>query len=352
MKRRPIPKLVMAMVNLAVAGVMVLGCSVATDPVNYEDFVKTEGEGEFGIWVHSGLYNRTYFLHTPPNMGEVGSHPLLILLHGAGGTGEYFHRLLSADEVTDSAGFITVYPDGLEGTWTVGCNDCTAAEALKADDVTFLQTLTRHLADSLPLDTTRVFVAGFSQGGSLAHLFGCRASMTPSGIAGVASLGYRSLAADCAPSKPFPVITIHGTHDPVAYYNGFGFEAPLQSVPETIDMWRGIMECGPTPIITELPDTAADYTTVTSFLFTGCASGSSVAHYRVNVGGHTWPGPTGPWGGLVGTHSRSLDATREILSFFGSVVAGNQVGSSSQISQGLSPSFVYGLTDCCQDQLR
>ena len=106
MKRRPIPKLVMAMVNLAVAGVMVLGCSVATDPVNYEDFVKTEGEGEFGIWVHSGLYNRTYFLHTPPNMGEVGSHPLLILLHGAGGTGEYFHRLLSADEVTDSGRII------------------------------------------------------------------------------------------------------------------------------------------------------------------------------------------------------------------------------------------------------
>jgi len=323
MKERATGKKVRIITCLAMGGALVLGCSVATDPVNYEDFVKAEGEGEFGIWVHSGLYNRTYKLHTPPGMDEAGSYPLLILLHGAGGTGGSFNRLLGADAVTDSAGFITVYPDGLEGTWTVGCNDCTAAEALRADDVTFLQTLTRHLAGHLPVDTSRVFVAGFSQGGSLAHLFGCRASMPVSGIAGVASLAYKTLAADCNPSNPFPVITIHGTHDPIAYYGGFGFEAPLQSVTQTIDMWTGIMECGTTPTITELPDTAADFTTVTSFQYSGCVTGSLVAHYRVNVGGHTWPGPTGPWGGFVGTHSRNLDATREILSFFASVAEGN-----------------------------
>jgi polyhydroxybutyrate depolymerase len=323
MKKRTAGRNVSVVANLAMAGVMVLGCSVATDPVNYEDFVKAEGEGEFGIWVHSGLYNRTYYLHTPPDMDEAGSYPLLILLHGAGGTGEYFHRLLNADEVTDSAAFVTVYPDGLEGTWTVGCNDCTAAEALRADDVTFLQTLTRHLADHLPVDTTQVFMAGYSQGGSLAHLFGCRASMTPSGIAGVASLAYKSLVTDCSPSRPFPVAIIHGTHDPVAYYGGFGFEAPLQSVPETVDMWTGVMGCNDTPTITELPDTAEDFTTVTSFHFTECASGSSVIHYRVNIGGHTWPGPTGPWGPFVGTHSRNLDATREIISFFASVAEGS-----------------------------
>ena len=68
------------------------GCSVATDPVDYQEFVSAEGEGELGIWVHSGLYNRTYVLLTPPNLGDGGSRPLLIFLHGAGGTGESFYK--------------------------------------------------------------------------------------------------------------------------------------------------------------------------------------------------------------------------------------------------------------------
>ena len=36
------------------------------------------------------------------------------------------------------------------------------------------------------------------------------------------------------------------------------------------------------------------------------------------------PGPTGPWGPLVGNHNRDMDATREIISFFRSVSEGNQ----------------------------
>lgn len=312
-----------AFVCLAWAGITLVGCDVATDPVRYEDFIKAEGEGEFGIWVHSGFYNRTYYLHTPVGLDETGSYPLFILLHGAGGTGESFHRLLHVDELTDSAGFITVYPDGLEGTWSVGCDECTHAEALKADDVTFLQTLARHLAANLPVDTTRVYVAGYSQGGSLAHLYGCRAASSPAGIAGVASLAYRNLSLDCTPSRPFPVITIHGTYDGVAYYGGYGIEAPLQSVPETIEMWKGIMGCDDSPTVVQLPDTAADFTTVTTFRYDGCRPGSAVIHYRVNGGGHSWPGPSGPWSRL-GSQNRDIDATREIISFFSSVTGGLQ----------------------------
>lgn len=307
---------------LALVGAVLPGCDVATDPVRYDDFIKAEGEGEIGVWVHSGLYNRTYLLHTPPGLVESGSYPLAIFLHGAGGTGESFHRLLSADQVTDSAGFIAVYPDGLEGTWTVGCDECTHAEALKADDVTFLQTLSRHLAEHLPVDTSRVYLLGYSQGGSLAHLYGCRATLSPAGIAGVASLAYRALSGDCAPSRPFPVVSVHGTFDGMAYYNGYGLEAPLQPVPETLDMWRTLMGCDPAPVVAELPDTAVDFTTVTTFRYGGCQPGSGVMHYRVNEGGHTWPGPTGPWSRRMGSHNRDMDATREIFAYFAAIGSG------------------------------
>jgi polyhydroxybutyrate depolymerase len=301
------------------AGILALGCDVATDPVSYEDFIKAEGDGEFGVWVHSGLYNRTYYLHVPPELDESRSYPLLIFLHGNGGTGEGLHRALRADEATDEAGFITVYPDGLEGSWSVGCDECTRAEELEADDVTFLQTLSRHLSQHLPVDTTRIVVAGFSQGGSLAHLYGCRAANPPAGILDVAGLAFRSVEDGCEPSRPFPVATVHGTLDPLSLYGGYGFEAPLQSVPETLGMWGGVWGCAPSPVAGLYPDTEDDGTSVTTFLFTGCSAGSGVIHYRVEGGGHTWPGPTGPWGIAGGAHNRDLDTTREVLSFFASI---------------------------------
>lgn len=310
------------LVSLMTVCSLFAGCDPATDPVRYEEFIKAEGDGEFGIWVHSGLYNRTYFLHTPPELDSTRQHPLLILLHGAGGTGESFRALLKADEVTDPAGFITVYPDGMEATWTVGCDDCTAAQALKAEDVTFLETLTRHLAENLPVDTTRVFVVGFSQGGSLAHLFGCESSLPPAGIATVGSLLYRNVGAECSPGAAFPVAIVHGTHDAVAYYSGFGPEAPVLSVPQAIDTWVDKMACATPPSVQEMPDTAGDFTTVTAFRYSECTPGSSVVHFRVNGGGHTWPGDTGPWGPITGKLSRNLDTTKEILEFFESVSEG------------------------------
>ena len=166
-------------IGLVVAALALMGCDPATDPLSYDDFVLHEGEGEFGSWVQAGFYSRTYYLHTPPSLNDGENHPLLIMLHGAGGTGQGLHRVLRADEATDAAGFVTVYPDGMENTWTVGCGECTFAEALKADDVSFLQTLTRTLARELPVDTARVYVMGFSQGGSLAHLYGCSSTLPP-----------------------------------------------------------------------------------------------------------------------------------------------------------------------------
>lgn len=292
-------------------------CQGATEPIDYHDFTKSEGEGELGIWVHSGFYNRLYFLHTPPDLEEGTQYPLLIFLHGAGDDGEGFQQWLRAHEVTDSAGFITVYPDGLEGTWTMGCQEsCTFAEELEADDVSFLNALAGHLADHLPVDTARVYVAGYSQGGSLAYLFGCQSPRPPAGVAVVSGLMLRNVAENCRSGVSFPVLVSHGTSDLLAYYEGFGDEAPFLSVPGAVEFWRQGMGCGAEPIREDFPDEAGDFTTVTSFLFPDCDPGASVLHYRINGGGHTWPGNTGPWWGGAGLHSRNLDLTRKMVEFF------------------------------------
>lgn len=50
-----------------------------------------------------------------------------------------------------AAGFITVYPDGIDGTWGT-------------EDVLLVHNLIWHLAGHLSVDTDRVYVAGFSAG--------------------------------------------------------------------------------------------------------------------------------------------------------------------------------------------
>lgn len=305
-----------ALAALALALVVGSACDPATDPVSYDEFIKAEGEGELGIWVHSGLYNRTYRLHTPPDLDAEGSYPLIIFLHGGGGSGAGFQSVLRADALTDAAGMIAVYPDGLERSWTVGCGDCTEAERLAADDVTFLNTLVGHLAEHLPVDTARVFVVGYSQGGSLAHLYACTSERAPAGIGTVGGLVFRDVNAECAPGRPMPVVIVHGTDDPLAWYGGYGLEAPLLSAPQGFGMWAREMGCTGPPEVDETPDVVGDFTTVTSFEYTDCTSGYPVVHHRINGGGHTWPGPTGPWGRAAGSHSRNLDATSEFVTRF------------------------------------
>lgn len=300
--------------TLVVAG-LVSACS-GTEPVGY-DFQKEEGDGELGIWVHSGLYNRQYELHTPPGMSPDGSYPLLIFLHGSGDTGPAFRRRLRPDALTDPPGFITVWPSGLEGTWTVGCAvACTLAEALGADDVRFLQTLVRRLAVDLPVDTTGVYVLGYAQGGQLAQLFGCQSDLVPAGIGTVAGSIYRSTSVECAPRGPFPVGIVHGDQDPISLFTGFGPGAVVMSVPETVDTWLDHMGCGGPPSLEVRPDTAADFTSATVYRFPGCRPGAAVALYQVHEGGHNWPGDTGPWPVLTGLRSRSVNATWEFLDLF------------------------------------
>lgn len=295
---------------LALAGAA--ACS-GTEPLGY-DFQKDEGDGELGVWVHSGLYNRDYEHHTPPGMTAGELRPLVIFLHGPGDTGPGFRRRLRADALTDRLGAISVWPSGMEGSWTVGCGFvCTTAEGLQADDVAFLETLVRHLARELPVDTTRVYLLGYSQGAQLAQFFACRSTMRPAGIGVVAGLLYRRVAQECASQGVFPVGVIHGDNDPVAWFNGFGPGAVVLSVPETAKFWLGRMRCNPDPAYQLLPDTAGDFTEVGVFRFGGCSPGAAVTVWVVHEGGHNWPGSTGPWSPFTGLRSRNLDATSALL---------------------------------------
>jgi polyhydroxybutyrate depolymerase len=73
--------------------------------------------------------------------------------------------------------------------------------------------------------------------------------------------------------------------------------------------------CADAPTVTAEPDTVADGTRVRRLAYAGCREGRDVVLYRIDGGGHTWPG--GPAvGRQVGRVTRDLHATPVMLDFF------------------------------------
>ena len=81
---------------------------------------------------------------------------------------------------------------------------------------------------------------------------------------------------------------IHGTADTLVPYNGsFG----VYSVNQLIDHWRSKDGCSAQVDSFNFPDIVPfDQCTVTSFRWQTCSDNAEVWLYRVNNGGHTWPG--------------------------------------------------------------
>jgi phospholipase/carboxylesterase len=85
--------------------------------------------------------------------------PLLVLLHGAGGTGAGILEYLGG--VADTAGVAVLAPDSQESTW----------DAIRDDfgrDVDFMSRALEHVFERVAVDPARVSVGGFSDGATYA----------------------------------------------------------------------------------------------------------------------------------------------------------------------------------------
>jgi polyhydroxybutyrate depolymerase len=150
--------------------------------------------------------------------------PLVIFLHGAGGSARQAMQQTGLAELAARAGFIAVFPEGLaapQGQENAGLQTwnawtcCGYARDHKSDDVGYLAALIQRLKADYPVDPRRIHLAGFSNGAMLASRF---ALERPGVLASLASVaGY--LPCDAAPPKEaLPVLVIHGNHDRMARF--------------------------------------------------------------------------------------------------------------------------------------
>jgi len=259
---------------------------------------------------------RSYQLQAPASLEPGRTYPLLVGLHGFGSSGREFRGLLHPDSATSRAGFFAVYPDGVDGSWNIGCPACSPAAKKGIDDVGFVNALVDHLADSLPIDRDRVFLFGHSLGAQFTYHYACTSPRAPAGIASVGGLWLRRGASACRPAGDFPVLIIHGDRDRVLPFNGPRENISALSVPEALERWRELWGCDGDVVVEERPDATGDGTAVETRTATGCRGAGRLTVHRIRGGGHGWPGPVQPIVAF-GPHSWNLDALGEVVRTFG-----------------------------------
>ncbi len=254
---------------------------------------------------------RTYLVYRPANLDRAKPVPLVVMLHGALGTGSQAERAYHWDDHADRAGFVVAYPDGIRRTWNAGGACCGPAHKDKVDDVAFITRLIETLVQDENIDPRRVYLTGISNGGAMTYRYACEGSFPLAAIGPVAA----SFTYACAKPHALPVLAIHGLDDhTVPYAGGPGKRAkdvvwlPVQA---SLDTFRDADQC-------DAPSLAQTGVVVTSTA--RCDKGREVVLITVADGGHQWPGSSREKG-LVGLllldpPSEALDATDALWNFF------------------------------------
>jgi len=274
--------------------------------------------------------DREYLLYVPSKYDKSKAVPLVIMLHGLGGTALNSQQETGWSAKAEQETFLVAYPEATrpEATsppslrnnpqaWNDGSGRFHLVER-KIDDVAFLSSVIDQIGTDYNIDSKRIYCAGFSNGASMAFRVGAKMSDRVAAIAPSAgacwienlrlthgiSLCYITGTADTLNPVEggFPVLAIGGKDQ------GGQKKPPIEV---TIDKWAKALECG------EMLNYDKTRNGVHTRRYGPGRDGAEVEFTTVEGLGHHWAGGQSQapeW--LVGKNTKKLKATDEVWEFF------------------------------------
>lgn len=138
----------------------------------------------------SFVWERAFDLYVAAEMDPMVESPAVTMWHGCGSDPEKFQEESEMNERVGRFGFYAIWPRGTSSTlepseqytciteggtrcgWNSGFPEpggCQTPENPRPDDVDFGRRILQWLEENLCIDTSRIFIAGFSNGGSMTY---------------------------------------------------------------------------------------------------------------------------------------------------------------------------------------
>ncbi|MBL8877878.1 MAG: hypothetical protein JNG88_02060 [Phycisphaerales bacterium] len=306
----------MTMIALTLLAIGMFGCPTTTNTGDGNNDGDNATLGENSVQV--GDYERTYSLYTPASFQNGTETPIVVVLHGIGLSGDVALADGRWKEKADNEGFVVVGPDALptnpdepvnlltnQRTWE--STQFSLGGSTSNRDVLFFDSLLTDLSSKLGFTVSSVYVAGHSEGGSMAFIL---ASERGSKVRAIAAVASHWIGLGPQPDPPTPTIYIVGSEDPIVPIedNSGGI---LPSAEFTLQRWALALGCGLTPT------TVSNDGQVQIDQYNNCDDNVPFTAYTIFGQGHSWPGGTLPLS-LVGFGPSTdyLNATDTVWDFF------------------------------------
>lgn len=334
---RPLPR-IFGVVALGLAALLVVpsGPVGAADPGTIAVGGCTLRTGDQYLPV--SFAGRTYQVLTHVPAGLAGTRSLVVNMHGATQSGEMNRDSTGMNESSDKHGYAVAYPTGgyfnlpldlpAGNFWNVNGLPLLRLPVppTAREDTAFIVAVAKQLTTRLCTDRRRVYATGASNGGIMSSYLACHYANVFAAVAPVMGIragkatgsDFQQIdTADCRPSRPIPILALHGAKDPVLPYEGQAGGGPWgpawgYPVEDAIARWVRLDGCLPTPATSKV--TAS----ITRRVWSGCRSGVQVQAMISSTGGHSWWGhPTPvPFNLAAGPDDLSADANELIWGFF------------------------------------
>jgi polyhydroxybutyrate depolymerase len=207
--------------------------------------------------------------------------PLVVVLHGFQSDAEVMAKITAFAAEAGQKNFVAAFGVGLDKSWNAELC-CGASAANETDDVAYLRALILTVEEQFPVDRSKVFFLGYSNGGMMAYRMLCESPVLVTSFVSVAGTN----TSGCRATTPRPFLQISGDDDPIVPIAG-----------STSPTAPGV---GPTPsVLGSIAGVADDFDCpkpqqqvvgpVTEQRWAPCREGVQVVFDIVKGAGHGWP---------------------------------------------------------------
>lgn len=236
---------------------------------------------------------REYGLYIPESYNDLKAIPMLVAFHPLNANAEIFAIGLGWLAPAQEKQIIGVYPQGVitpneNGASWNALHCCGYAQQNNIDDLGFIRALVTNLKSRYNIDSKRIYAAGYSNGGDMAHYVASEMSDVFAAAGEFAGAIGSSVdtpqIAYRPPKNRISFIKVHGWTDGIRPIGG-GWDMwhamQYVSANDAMKFWAQANGCALTPTVSKIEERTWE-------VYEGCKANTSVVliHYDV---GHVYP---------------------------------------------------------------